>query len=63
VALSNGNIWLTGLTEADNFPVTSDAYQKANQVGDDAFLARIGGGSPPPPPPGNFHVYLPMIVD
>ncbi|MAT98264.1 MAG: hypothetical protein CL608_14060 [Anaerolineaceae bacterium] len=63
VALSNGNIWLTGLTEANDFPVTNDAYQKANQVGDDAFLVRIGGGSPPPPSPGDFHIYLPMIVD
>lgn len=63
VALSSSNIWLTGMTEAGDFPVTNDAYQKANQVGDDAFLVRIGGGSPPPPPPGDFHIYLPMIID
>jgi hypothetical protein len=66
LALKGNNIFITGLTEANNFPVTSDAFQTMNQPGDDAFIVKISSGSTPPPPPppptGDYLIYLPVVV-
>lgn len=56
-----GGLFVTGLTEAHDFPVSNNAFQPLNQVGDDAFLVKIGGSVAPPPPIGDFFVFLPMI--
>jgi hypothetical protein len=53
---------VTGLTEAHDFPVTNNAFQTVNQVGDDGFIVKINGGSTPPPLPGDYYVFLPMLV-
>ncbi len=37
-----GNLYLTGTTEADDFPTTQNAYQRNNSIEDDAFLVKIG---------------------
>lgn len=55
-----GSLFVTGLTEASDFPVTGNAFQPLNQVGDDAFLVKIGGAAPPPPA-GDYSVFLPML--
>ena len=64
LALNGDSIFLTGLTEANNFPVTSNAFQPVNPLGDDAFIVKIGSGSTPPPPSpsGDYHIFLPMIT-
>ena len=62
VALKDNSIYVTGITEASNFPVTNDAFQATNQIGDDAFIVKVGSGSAPPPPAGDFFVLLPMIT-
>jgi hypothetical protein len=59
----SGDIYLTGTTEANDFPVTANAFQATNPLGDDAFLVKIGsGGSNPPPAPGDKRVFLPMVI-
>ncbi|HRQ38945.1 MAG TPA: SBBP repeat-containing protein [Chloroflexota bacterium] len=65
LALKSGNIFVTGLTKANDFPVTNNAFQPVNQIGDDAFMVKVGSGSTPPPPPppsGDYLVYLPIII-
>jgi hypothetical protein len=65
LALKNDNIFVTGLTEADDFPVTNGAFQGVNQVGDDGFIVKTGSGSTPPPPPppaGDYLIYLPILI-
>ncbi len=63
LTLSGSSIFVTGLTEAHDFPTTANAFQSANQVGDDGFIVRIGGGSAPPPPPSGDHVvFLPVVL-
>jgi hypothetical protein len=64
LALKSGSIFVTGLTEANDFPITNDAFQPANQVGDDAFIVKVGSGSTPPPlpPAGDHLIYLPMMI-
>ena len=60
---SNGAIYLAGLTESTNFPVTASALQANSLPMTDGFLARIAlGGSPPPPPPTGPHIFLPMVI-
>lgn len=36
-----GNIYVTGHTKSDNFPVTSGAYQRIRKGGSDAFVTKI----------------------
>jgi hypothetical protein len=63
LTLHNSSIFMTGLTEAHDFPVTNNAFQPANQVSDDGFIVQISGGSaPPPPPPGDYFVFLPVVL-
>lgn len=62
LALHGGNLYIAGLTEADDFPVTNNAFQPVNQVGDDGFIVKIGGSTPPPPPTGDYLVFLPVII-
>jgi hypothetical protein len=67
LALHGDNIFLTGLTEANNFPITSNAFQPVNPLGDDAFIVKIGSGniSTPPPPPlpaGDHLIFLPLVI-
>ncbi|MBY0506340.1 MAG: hypothetical protein K2X03_20645 [Bryobacteraceae bacterium] len=38
---SRGNIWLTGYTSSDTFPVAGDAYRNTSGGGREIFLARI----------------------
>lgn len=50
-----GNLYVTGTTEADDFPTTDNAYESSNLLEDDAFLVKIGTSiktAPPPPAPG-----------
>jgi hypothetical protein len=63
------SIYLTGTTEADDFPTTDNAYEPSNLLSDDAFLVKIGtasgGGTntPPPPPPAGVHqLMLPVLL-
>lgn len=46
---NDDNILFVGLTEANNFPTTSNALQRDNLMGDDGFLVKIGAGSSAPP--------------
>lgn len=59
-----GSIYLTGLTEADDFPVSGSAFQAANPLGQDAFLVRLGGGggSGGQQPVGNNKLFLPFVT-
>ncbi|MFX0093682.1 MAG: SBBP repeat-containing protein [Candidatus Hodarchaeota archaeon] len=36
-----GNSYITGSTDSDDFPVTSNAYQSAKNGGDDAFVTKL----------------------
>jgi hypothetical protein len=50
IALDNDdNILVVGLTEANNFPTTSNALQPDNLLSDDGFFIKIGMGSSAPP--------------
>lgn len=60
VAMQGGAAFVAGLTEANNFPVTGDAFQKANQAGDDGFVVKISGGIQLPL--GKHKVYLPLVI-
>lgn len=55
---NTGSLFVTGVTEADDFPTTANAYQPTNLLGDDGFLVKVGAADPPPPPVGNFRLYL-----
>lgn len=61
LTLHDGAIWTGGLTEADDFPTMSNAFQPHNQPGDDGFLVMIAAGSDPSPQPGEISVFLPMF--
>jgi hypothetical protein len=39
-----GNAWVTGYTEAADFPITEDAFQDSNAGGQDAFVTEIAAG-------------------
>jgi len=41
---SNGNIYLTGDTQSDNFPVTNNAYQSTLLGADNAFVTKVAAG-------------------
>jgi hypothetical protein len=49
LVVRENSIYLTGLTEASDFPTTSMALQPANPFGDNAFLVTIGEAAAPPP--------------
>ncbi len=63
---SKGNLYVTGTTEADDFPTTQNAYQPNNSIEDDAFLVKIGPAEtpqgPPPPPLGTHQLMLPTLM-
>jgi hypothetical protein len=44
----NNNIYITGNTEASDFPTTSNAYQPFRASVEDAFVSRISESSPTP---------------
>ncbi|HUS14432.1 MAG TPA: SBBP repeat-containing protein, partial [Chloroflexia bacterium] len=45
---ANNTIYVTGNTEASDFPTTPDAYQPFRASQEDAFISRISEGSPTP---------------
>ena len=45
---TQGNIYVAGITNATNLPVTAGALQTANMGGNDGFLAKINTSSPSP---------------
>jgi hypothetical protein len=59
----SGAIYMTDLTEASDFPVTANASQPNNQLGDDGFLVKIDSGvAPPPPPYGDYNAFVPSVL-
>jgi hypothetical protein len=38
-----GNVWVTGGTYSDNFPVSADAYQRVRRGAADGFIAQLSG--------------------
>jgi hypothetical protein len=40
---SNGDVWITGSTDSDNFPTTPDAYNETNSGSDDIFAMKLDG--------------------
>lgn len=59
-----GAVYTTGITEADDFPVTQDAFQPGPLVGDNAFLVKIGTGDDPGSggPGVRRKLMLPMLI-
>jgi hypothetical protein len=56
----SGAIYLTG---ASDFPVTANAFQPDNQLGDDGILVKIDSGVVPPPPPyGDYNAFVPSVL-
>lgn len=75
IALNNlGSLYITGLTEAFNFPVTNNAFQPQDLPYDDGFVVKIAVNAAPPPtmtptstitpipPAGDNYVYFPMLI-
>ena len=50
LAVRENSIYLTGISEADNFPTTDTALQPNDLLGTDAFLVTLGEAGAPPPP-------------
>jgi hypothetical protein len=46
-----GNIYVAGISNGANPPVTDGAFQTANAGGFDGFIAKIDASVPCPPPP------------
>jgi hypothetical protein len=61
----SGGVWVTGLTESQDFPASAGGLQPQKSLNGDIFLARLGAGEvappPPPPPSGEHHVHLPLL--
>lgn len=57
----NGVIYLAGLTNSLNFPVTANALQPYSLLKSNGFLSRIDLGGSPPPPNGP-HIFLPAVL-
>lgn len=57
----NGVIYLAGLTNSNNFPVTANALQPYSLLKGNGFLSRIDLGGSPPPPHGP-HIFLPAVL-
>lgn len=57
----NGVIYLAGLTNSLDFPVTANALQPYSLQKNNGFLSRIDLGGSPPPPNGP-HLFLPAVL-
>lgn len=54
-----GEVWVTGVSESNGFPVTSDAHQPQSMMQSDAFLSRFGQKNAPA---GQYRAFLPLVI-